>query len=354
MPGSLAPHILIVDDEALNRGLIALQLKRLSYRVTEASGGIEALKLLGSENVELVLLDIDMPGMNGLEVLDAIRQRHTALALPVIMATAEANDRMLIDALLRGANDYLVKPLNMQIAAARIRTQLSMRKLARMKEEFIDFASHDLKKPLMLEEDVLSQLKQALPPDANNAGEMVNILIASNRNMQNVVRGFLDATVRRDWVGEVSMVDLCDLVAKVVASNTEYAQRKQIALRSDQGSEPIALNADAFLLRQIVENLVGNALKFSPPNTQTTVRIKPGPGIVSIEVSDQGPGVRDADLPRLFQKGVKLGNKPTGNEESTGIGLALCKELTQQLGGEIGVRNNAGPGATFWLRLPRR
>src|SRR5262245_52921978 len=123
-PGS----ILIVDDEDLNREGLARRLERHGYRVTGAKGGREAIELLGWRRFDLVLLDVMMPGMNGLEVLKFLRRVESLIQLPIIMVTAKGESEDVVEALELGANDYVTKPLDFPVVLARIRTQLALQK----------------------------------------------------------------------------------------------------------------------------------------------------------------------------------------------------------------------------------
>jgi signal transduction histidine kinase len=357
MPESGAAQLLVVDDDELSRGLTALHFSRSGYGVAQAANGADALALLAARPFSLVLLDIDMPQMDGIAVLTQIRRMKSVLELPVIMVTANAHEGSVVNALSHGANDYLVKPVNMQVALARVRTQLSLGELARLKDEFVAFASHDLKKPLMLQEDMLSTLSGSVsgPGTSAEVRELVELVRRTNTDMQAVVRGFLDSSLRGSTNAASMASELVpeQLIGAVVQANRDYAARKKVDLRIVAPQPLPTLRADGFRLRQVLENLVGNAIKFSPPDTLTEVRASADDDFVTIEVVDRGPGLTDEDRRRLFTKGARLSNKPTGGEESTGVGLALCKEILQQVGGEIGARNNPGAGATFWLRLPR-
>jgi signal transduction histidine kinase len=202
----------------------------------------------------------------------------------------------------------------------------------------------------------LAELAHGDPRVPADLTELVDLVQRSNRDMQAVVRGFLDSSL-----GSMNMSDamfpgfaLDQLVSTVVQSNRDYAARKKIDLRVAVPAELPQLRGDAFRIRQVLENLVGNAIKFSPPDSLTEVRATADDHRLTIEVIDSGPGLTDEDQRRLFIKGARLSNKPTGGEDSTGVGLALCKEIMQQVGGEIGARNNPGAGATFWIRLPLR
>ena len=121
--------ILVVDDEATVRKTLGLALNSKGYQVVSAGSGTEALLLLQENDIDLTLLDMRMPGMNGNEVLKEIRKSHSAVELPVLMLTADDDSDAMISALRSGANDYLIKPCNREILAARIETQLSMKEM---------------------------------------------------------------------------------------------------------------------------------------------------------------------------------------------------------------------------------
>src|SRR5262249_6449937 len=123
-----AHSLLIVDDEELNREGLARRLQRHGYAVTVAQNGREAIELLGGRRFDLVLLDIMMPGMNGLEVLKFLRRIDSLIDLPIIMVTARGDSSDVVEALERGANDYLTKPLDFPVVLARIRSQLALRR----------------------------------------------------------------------------------------------------------------------------------------------------------------------------------------------------------------------------------
>src|SRR6478672_1964914 len=127
--------LLIVDDEELNREGLARRLRRHDYEVVAAKSGREAIELLGGRRFDLVLLDIMMPGMNGLEVLKFLRRVDSLLNLPIIMVTAKGESEDMVEAFELGANDYVTKPLDFPVVLARIRTQLALRRaVAQVKE----------------------------------------------------------------------------------------------------------------------------------------------------------------------------------------------------------------------------
>ena len=351
------PRVLVVDDLEVNRNLMAKQLSRRGYDVLEADSGPSALKMIDLEKIDIVLLDIRMPGMDGLEVLRHIRKTHSALNLPVIMVTAENQTETTVEALQSGANDYLVKPIDVTAAVARIETQLDLSHMATIKDDIIRFASHDLKKPLIIMMDIAEVLKdeiQSGKPLPADTVEMMDVLIKTGHNMQEIIRGFLDQEVLRQGQEERNYqpLDLNTIMRASVVSNTEYADRKRIKLNHLLDPEIPMVAASEFRLLQILDNLIGNAIKYCPEGSIVKVVTRLEQNEVIAEIIDNGPGLQEGDFPKLFIKHAKLSNQPTGNETSSGVGLALCKQLIKLDNGSIGARNNPDAGTTFWISLP--
>jgi len=349
--------LLIVDDNEMNRQLMSMQFKRAGYKVVLAHSGYQALELIESTSFDLVLLDIMMPGISGLEVLEEIRKHHTLISLPVIMVTADDLQESILKALQLGANDYLTKPLNLPVALARIKTQLTLKDLATLKDEFVRFASHDLKKPLIVMMDIASELKKTcLPgkPVAKDTPELIDLITRTGDNMQQVISGFLnfDKTQAVAPEPKYKVIELNDVVDKSLQVNESYARKKGIKLKKELADNLPNIEADQFRLSQVLDNLIGNAMKFSPRETTTVVRTRADDKFVYAEVCDGGPGLKQEDMKQLFTRYAKLSNRPTGNESSSGIGLSMSKQFIELHKGEIGARNNEDSGVTFWFRIP--
>ena len=358
-----APHgkkfrLLLVDDDAMTREFMAVRLTRQGYDMTVAEEGYRALQLLEHEPFDLLLLDIMMPGLSGLDVLTQVRLKFSMLTLPIIMVTANDLEESMIEALEKGANDYLLKPISMPVTLARIKTQLSLRYLSALKDEFVRFASHDLKKPLMLLRDIAGELQgsQAVGGAELSSAtrESLDLLVGTADNMQNVVQGFLEesAALIDGNYARRSAVNINQMVMNAVQSNERYALRKGVQLSAVLTDKSLVVHGDAFQLSQVLDNLLGNAIKFSPQNSTTVVRTNSTDSYVQVDICDTGPGINTEDMGKLFTHGAHLGNQPTGHETSSGVGLVLCKQLVELHGGEIGARNNDGRGTTFWIRLP--
>jgi len=346
-------HILVVDDEDLNRQLTKLHLNQKGCQISEAASGTEALEIIQDNQLDLILLDIEMPGMNGLEVLSQLRLKYSPLQLPVIMVTANDNEHDIINAFHLGANDYLLKPLNYEIAEARIRTQLSQSYLSNLKDSFLQFAKHDLKKPLLLIQDISDELKRTLTTKYSiddDTQSLLDLILKATSNTQEMINGFLDENNQKNnHVLNNQLVDINSVIENLCSMNEKYATKKNITLKTIFKKIEHPIYSDIFRITQIIDNLMGNAIKFSPENTLVKIQTELDKNKLTVEIKDQGPGIAEDEFDLLFKKHAKLSNKPTGNENSSGIGLALCHELARQINVNIGARNNPEGGATFYL-----
>ena len=350
-------RLLVVDDEEAIRDLFGIQLRREGYSVSMAGSAQQAMDVLAAERIDLVLLDMHLPDMSGLDLLKKLRQTYSILDLPVIIVSGAGRSSDIVGGLQSGANDYLTKPIDLAIARARIVTQLSLRQLKEINDKFSRIAGHDLKKPVILMLDIAQELQRANSRKELSAADLhssLALIIESGQYMQQLIAELFDLRTIRD--GRMSLTrlptDVGAIVRQAVTRNMAYAKGKGIELRMAFATELPPILADDLRLMQVLDNLIGNAIKFSPAATQITVQTRCEDGYIVCEVTDQGPGIAEEDREKLFVEYARLRNKPTGNETSTGLGLAICREMITLHGGDIGARNNPGGGTTFWFRLP--
>jgi signal transduction histidine kinase len=274
----------------------------------------------------------------------------------IVISGLDQSDE-IVSALRNGANDYVTKPFDLAVIVARIRTQLALKRLKQINDRFLRAASHDLKKPLLLMLDVARQVKTECPPGAamtDDTYSALGLLIQSGDFMQHIIDDLLELRAIRDGRLRLTLrpADLGALVRQVVVRNAAYAGHKGIALDMQFETGLPVIRADEFRITQVLENLVGNAIKFCPQGARVTVSTRRDGDGLRCEVADTGPGIPEAELERLFVEYANLSNRPTGGESSTGLGLSICQELVTLHNGEIGARNNPGGGATFWFHLP--
>jgi signal transduction histidine kinase len=219
------------------------------------------------------------------------------------------------------------------------------------KNEFLGIAAHDLKNPLTV---ILgnAEIMQMVDNPAISSKCNKTIIAAATR-MRDLIASLLDANAIEQgrFISKVESCDLNEIVNQCVDSNQAAADRKNIRLRTGC-SDNLWAKVDRAATMQIFDNLISNALKFSPPQTTVLVHTLPEKDHVLITVRDEGPGINAEDQKKMFGKFTRLTARPTGGESSTGLGLAIVKRLVDGMGGSIQCQSVPGAGAVFMVRLP--
>jgi two-component system, sensor histidine kinase and response regulator len=354
-------RVLVVDDISQNLQVVGTTLRNEGYYVTPATNGTQALERAQSRPPDLILLDLMMPDMDGLEVCRRLKADPLTQQIPVIFLTASNEMEHLVKGFEMGAVDYVTKPFNTPELLARVRTHLELKhareRLQEMnddKNEFMGIAAHDLRNPLgdvkgyaelILEERELPRQEledsvRRIRDAAARMVEMVQNLLDTNR----IERGELRLNL--------TPVDLLADVAAVIESQQGRAVAKQQTLQVHNEAGSVKVLADAAVLTQVIENLVSNAVKYSPPGKNIFVRLKKEASAVRIEVQDEGPGLNAEDRKKLFGRFARLSAKPTGGESATGLGLSIVKRMVEAMNGTVWCESEPGQGATFIVTLP--
>ena len=222
-----------------------------------------------------------------------------------------------------------------------------LKRLYAQKSEWLGFAVHDLRSPLFAIDACCAEVAAGL---VDSPTESVKEIRGAVNRMREELDAWLDAERREHTNIEVHPVatDLGRLVADVVGLNQPAARAKSLALvGGDRGTEPLVARVDPWRWREVVDNLVSNAIKFSPPGGTVSVEVGRTGSRAWIRVSDQGPGISAADREQLFGAYARLSAQPTGDESSTGLGLHLVKRLVEAHQGEITVTDGVNGGAIF-------
>ncbi|MBI2511774.1 MAG: hybrid sensor histidine kinase/response regulator [Opitutae bacterium] len=348
--------ILLVDDTPANLSVLAECLSGAGFSLLVAEDGEDALALTARNAPDLILLDVMMPGIDGFATCRRLKQRAETRDIPVIFMTALADTAEKLKGFEAGAVDYITKPIQHEEALARVNTHLTIRRLQRelqqqltLKERFMRFASHDLRNPLclILMSGELAKRKKPAPEIA----EYLDSIHSSAKQMQRIVDTFLD--LRRS--GAQTPAGRCDLnllAAAVAAQQEPAAENKRMLLALELAEALPPARADAGHAYQALTNYVSNALKFSPPDSRIVVRTREAGLRARVEVADCGPGVPAAERGALFTEFARLSPRPTGGEESHGLGLSIVKQLVEAQGGAVGAEFPASGGAVFWFELP--
>jgi two-component system sensor histidine kinase/response regulator len=361
-PNVPAARILIVDDQPANIRVLGSMLGQSGYEIVAAPDGPTALKRLALRPPDLVLLDLLMPGMDGFEVCRRIRENSESTDLPIIFLSAADEKSLIVRALDCGGVDFVTKPFNQAELLRRVQTHLALKQardrlqqLARDKDELLGILAHDLKNALG---SVLmnSQLLQRRTEGDTRLNQLSTQIVDSTDRTLTFVRQFLANSAAEHGLRiERHRVALRGLVADVLDQHQTAAARKQQRLElkvTPEVTSPLVVFTDAGALRQVLENLISNAVKFSPPQRPIEVTLAVEPEFVRIDIRDEGPGFTAEDLAQIFRRYQRLSARPTGGEPSTGLGLSIARKLMGLLGGGLDCVSSPGSGAVFQVRIP--
>jgi len=362
-------RLLIVDDSPLTRRKLRFLLERQGYEIFEARSGEEALWLAPECHPDLILLDVMLDGMNGFETCRRLKENPAMEEIPVIFLTGKTDTQDIVTGFQAGACDYIGKPFKPQEALPRIRTHLNVRLLSdfrrkhieelhtvnRAKDRLLRIASHDLRNPLsairglseMLEEHSFGALN-------DEQREIVTSIRSATEGMMELLTDLLELSTLE---GDKMRIDFSEQSIVEVAQNVVNlckvpGRKKSIGVSLEVAHAPERSTFDKNQIRRVIENLVSNAIKFSPCDREVTVWIGTTENAVQIEVRDQGPGIPEAEHSALFKEFSRTSVQPTAGEQSTGLGLSICRKIVRCHGGDISMHNRPEGGACFTFTLP--
>lgn len=365
----LATTILLVDDQAMVGEMVRRMLAsepglRLHY-VPDAE---EALRQAASLRPMVILQDLVMPGTDGLDVVRRFRALPGTAHTPIIVLSSKDDPRVKSEAFAAGANDYLVKLPDAVELVARVRYHASaylahlqrdeaMRALSELNHKlnhFVGIAAHDLRSPLTVLLGYSKYLRHAGEQMPEQQRRMLASIQSSSEFMLRLVNNLLD--VSKIEAGELHLerapTDLGALVRQNVSLNRLLAEQKgiEIVLDVDPGLPPVQIDPDK--MEQVLNNLLSNAVKFSPSGATVTVTVRRRDGEALLAVRDQGPGIPEGEMDRLFTPFGRTSVRATAGEKSTGLGLLIAKQVVDRHGGRIRAESRVGAGTTFFVSLP--
>jgi two-component system sensor histidine kinase/response regulator len=360
-PGSPRTRILVVDDITKNLQVVGTMLRNSGYEVMPTTSGAQALDRVRVQLPDLILLDLMMPEMDGLEVCRRLKADPLTQHIPVIFLTASNEMEHLVKGFEVGAVDYVTKPFNPPELLARVRTHVELqharqrlRELNEEKTEFMGIAAHDLRNPLGVIKGFgeLILADPALPRE--ELEDCVQRICVTSTRMAEMVQNLLDANriERGEFLVSLAPTELGSIINSVVETFRPRAAAKQQTLHWDKEPDPVTVRVDPNVIVQVLENLVSNAVKYSPPGKNIYVRLKRSAEGVRWEVQDEGPGLSAEDQKKLFGKFARLSAKPTGGEHATGLGLSIVKRMVEAMHGRVWCESEPGKGATFVVQLP--
>jgi signal transduction histidine kinase len=356
-------RVLVVDDSEDDVEMLRRFLEGEASVIRGLTDSNEARRVFDEFEPDLVLLDLHMPPPGGLEILRQLREARGRLGyLPVVVLTGDSGPTARNSALDLGADDFLTKPLDRQEVVLRARNLLAARRLhlelARAyqhKSEFLANMSHELRTPLsaiigfseLLRTDSKSRFddatRQKFLAQISTSGHDLLALINDILDLSKVEAG--------QTVLQIEEVAIADVVGRVLSTMEPLAVKKAIRLEADVAASG-QVPADPGKLKQMLLNLVSNAVKFTPDGGCVTITSERGADMVEISVRDTGIGIAEADQVGVFEDFHQLDSTIARQQHGTGLGLALTKRFAQLHGGHVRLVSELGKGSVFTLRLP--
>jgi signal transduction histidine kinase len=371
--------ILVVDDYRPNLTALRALLESIG-EVSEASSGAQALREIDRRDYAVVVIDVQMPGMDGVELARRIRAGARNAEVPIIFITAaDGGLAPILEGYAAGAVDYLRRPLEAVVLRAKVSTfvelhqrreqarseaadrarleaeRAAVERASREKDQFLALLSHELRTPLtsiLLWSDML--LNKEMPRDVVRRG--LETIDACARQEERLVENVLEMSrlVTGTLSLEIEKVDVAEVLAEVVAEASQWAIDRGVQLvHAGAAAGPYCGLFDRRRIRQVLANLLGNALKFTSAAGRVDVSLEGTRSTVRIQIRDTGVGFAPEVAPQLFSRFKQLGSLSTRSQGGLGMGLSLAKALVDLHGGNIVAESEgAGKGASFTVWLP--
>jgi len=371
--------ILIVDDKPENIYSLKTILELHSFPTDTALSGEEALKKILRHSYVLIILDVQMPGMDGFEVAEAISGSSKARDIPIIFLSAASTDKKFITkGYSSGGMDYITKPIDPDILLLKVKTfyrlheqnrelnriqaslrsEIEFRKRAeseleaalRKKDEFISIASHELKTPLTTIKAYVQLLDRAIEV-ADPTKMYVERTLVQVRKLDNLIVDLLDLS--RIESGKLKFNKKVFNFGSTLSSAIEMIRQTYPDYRIMlKGTADVQLYGDEMRIEQVLINYLTNAVKYSPDNKEVHIEVScDEDGRLCVRVRDFGIGIQKDHQSNIFHKFYRV--EETANRfQGLGIGLYICAEIIRRHEGEYGVDSEPGQGSVFYFSIP--
>lgn len=356
------PHVLIVDDNATNLRLVENVLMEEKCYISTLRSGFEALNYVKTEIVDLILLDIMMPGMDGFETCRKLKENPKTREIPVIFLTAKAESEDILKGFRIGAVDYVIKPFRPMELLARVRIHLDLKKkekelvkINNERKELIHILCHDLANPIN-NISVLLQLTSEDPSLFESQKENINHSVLQGTKIINMVRRMITLDEKTVVLEKVNLK--CALEKSLLTLDSLIKNKK---LRVIIDVDPLINihSEETSLVNSVFNNLLTNAIKYSYRGSEIQIEINDGKDFAGVVIKDFGIGM-PRDLTKSIFDSAKVKSRPgTEGEKGTGYGMPLVKKFIESYGGSISLKSrekagdNSGHGTEVYLNFKK-
>ena len=358
------PTILVVDDEPVIRDLCARILK--DYRILQAENGQEALRILNHERVDLILVDVMMPVMNGLDLLQKIKEQDPEQL--IIVMTGYADKDIILRALKAHADDFIHKPINLLQLKISIKNALEkktlhqelmqLKQLDRIKSDFLGLISHKLRTPTTSISLFIQNLASgAIDMEAPGFASALDAIREESEYLAYLIQDLLyySDIILNSGEDKSSRENLKEIAVSVLAEKSQAIAQKGLILHSSLAEErwPTVI-VDRRRIAFALNALLDNAIKFTPKGGEITLSGEVGKTESTFIITDNGPGIPPEEVAKIFEKFYQIDPQQTGQIRGFGLGLFYARQFIRDHGGTINLSSTPGEGTEVTIRLPKR
>lgn len=348
--------ILIVDDTPSNVVILIDLLQDEGYIIHEARDGQAAVDMVPTVMPDLILMDINMPRLNGFEACRRLKSSPATKDIPVVFISAwgELDDK--INGFRAGGVDYITRPFQVEEVIARVRTHITIARqhrqimaLNKLKDQLVRTVSHDLKNPLTGVRGYTDLLLDEQDPAERQ--RMVVLIRRSADRMYRLITNLLDLTrIQEGLQLERRTVQVSQLIQEALNDFEVQAQARQIQMAMELPNGDLKVSVDPLRMGQVVANLLSNAVKYA--RRQVIVRGEQIEDRLHLSIIDDGPGIPQEMQSRLFEAFYRAPTDTNRKVEGTGLGLSIAQGIVQQHGGIIRLHSVVGEGTMFEVLIP--
>ena len=360
-------RVLLVDDTPANIDVLYQLLSAENIKLLVANSGESTIKIARSAQPDLILLDVEMPGMDGFETCSALKSDELTASIPVIFVTGRTDQSDIKKGFDLGGVDYICKPVQAEEAIARVRTHLGIQKLIQSQRVLIEkfsptaisgddhtaSTSHELRAPLSSIIGFSRVIKRhAKKKDDTDLYDWAEIILSSGDYLLRLIGNMLD--LAKSDAGKIELnkrpFSLSDLLTNVhvICEPLSEANNNQLIFRE---TDSITITGDETRVQQIIINLISNACKFTKEGT-ITVSVHQDDNFYNLAISDTGIGIEQSQLQSIFQPYHQATQATYSEYGGTGLGLSISYRLAKLMHGHITVTSTAGVGSCFSLHIP--
>ena len=361
--------ILVVDDVWTNVLLLKVMLEHEHLQVFTAQNSDEAMLQLSNQNIDLILMDIMMPGVSGFELTQQLKSANNYKDIPILFITALNSPDEIVKGFQLGANDFVTKPFNKEELMMRVKHQISLinakriilqqteelKKVIEGRDKLYAVIAHDLRSPISALKMILNILAlESKEKDSN--GEFSEMLDSANEITEQMF-ALLDNLLKwtKAQLGLLQPVfqqfDIREIIKGVIEVNQLTAKIKNIKINL-HADNSVEMLIDTDMIKTVLRNLINNAIKFSYPNSEIDIYMKLNDEEAEVRVCDQGCGINKENQKKLLNTLTHYSTFGTNNEEGSGLGLLISQQFINLHGGDIFVHSEEKKGSCFGFKIP--